>query len=197
METGVQISDFIRVRRYAPGEKCLVPGCDGAIVGRKLCNKHYIAWKNGKDVGIEVPAHNLEAAHRSPIPPRRPGKPKKKDKWIGQEGYVLVQAPEGHPRARQDGSILEHRLVMETRLGRYLEDWEIVHHKNGNRQDNSDGNLELLDGRARRSTGPGHPPAHDFDAATAAQVLLQRNDVSEDVKRELEACFMPKRIVEA
>lgn len=57
-------------------------------------------------------------------------------------GYIK-QLAKGHPRADQDGYVMQHRLVMEARLGRYLLANEYVHHKNGVRDDNRDENLEL------------------------------------------------------
>lgn len=78
-------------------------------------------------------------------------KGKKKDKsnnWKGGRnkngrGYILIYAPD-HPSATKDGYVLEHRLVVEKALGRYLERWEVVHHKNGIKDDNRLENLELL-----------------------------------------------------
>lgn len=59
------------------------------------------------------------------------------------QGYVRVLAPD-HPRAKPTNPyVLEHILVMEGVLGRYLEPNERVHHKNGQRQDNRPENLEL------------------------------------------------------
>lgn len=58
------------------------------------------------------------------------------------QGYVLRQAPD-HPRATKNGYVLEHILVMEETLGRYLLPPETVHHRNGVKGDNRPENLEL------------------------------------------------------
>jgi len=62
-----------------------------------------------------------------------------KDKF----GYVLLWKPE-HPNAKIGGYIHEHRFIMSEYLGRPLESYEFIHHKNGIRDDNRLENLELL-----------------------------------------------------
>jgi endogenous inhibitor of DNA gyrase (YacG/DUF329 family) len=57
-------------------------------------------------------------------------------------GYVMVWEP-GHPNAIK-GWYWEHRVVMEKSLGRLLERDEQIHHRNGQRDDNSISNLQVV-----------------------------------------------------
>ncbi len=58
-------------------------------------------------------------------------------------GYILIYKPK-HPYCDKDGYIMEHRLVMESIIGRYLKPNEIVHHKNKINDDNRPANLTLF-----------------------------------------------------
>ena len=65
---------------------------------------------------------------------------------ISNEGYILIRLmPDDlyFPMVNSAKSVGEHRLIMAQHLGRCLESWEIVHHKNGMRGDNRIENLEL------------------------------------------------------
>ena len=68
--------------------------------------------------------------------------------WAGgtyshSSGYIYEYAPD-HPAAESaKGYVLQHRLVMERHLGRYLTADELVHHINEDKEDNRIVNLEI------------------------------------------------------
>jgi hypothetical protein len=60
-------------------------------------------------------------------------------------GSTRVHAKSGYVEEKTDhGWVRQHRAVMERHLGRTLNDDEIVHHINGNKQDNQLENLEIM-----------------------------------------------------
>lgn len=59
------------------------------------------------------------------------------------DGYNTVYCPD-HPRSTKDGYVMEHVLIMENHIGRYLKNDEVVHHKNKVRDDNRIENLQLM-----------------------------------------------------
>lgn len=62
---------------------------------------------------------------------------------VNCQGYVTVPAKD-HPNAMPNGRILEHRLVAEKKLGRLLESNEVVHHIDGNKENNDPSNLVVF-----------------------------------------------------
>lgn len=121
---------------------CIVEGCTktGRRI-RKMCGMHYTRlFRNG-------------TTDTMPTLGRRIWRTK------NDSGYIVLTLPNGR-------RVREHRYLMEQKLGRELLTSETVHHKNGVRDDNRLGNLELW------STS--HPPGQKVsDKVTWAKEILK------------------------
>ena len=144
---------------------CEWPGCGRIHQAKGLCAMHYQRRYHGRDMDSPVRAHRKKG---EPAPlcvmdgcdqlrmfanglcPRHEsrranGRPLEGPRYYGKEGYVDAK---GYVHVRQGAygrrrHALEHRVVMEEILGRALEPFENVHHKNGVKGDNRPENLEL------------------------------------------------------
>lgn len=107
----------------------------------------------------------------------------KGNRFVDEKGYVLVRLAKDdpyRPMADNRGYVYEHRLVKARELGRLLEDWEDVHHKNGNKTDNREDNLEIMDARLHHARHPkprgkGKPLEHD-EIKSLLSVIKNKRD---------------------
>lgn len=84
------------------------------------------------------------------------------------DGYIKVLAPT-HPNKDLSGYVPEHRFIMEQHIGRYLTEDEVIHHKNGKRDDNRIENLQLCANQAEHMKI--HRHLGDMPRFTSAKVL--------------------------
>lgn len=115
--------------------------------------------------------------------------------WPDKRGYRWLYVKEnGRSRARR-----EHRVLMEMHLGRRLEPWEVVHHKDGNPSNNCIENLEVQEFGAH--TANHHRGArHSYEAkkrmeafAMMREQLSHERAVNADLLAALETlCDCPR-----
>lgn len=91
------------------------------------------------------------------------------------DGYILIYSPT-HPFRNLQNAVREHRLVMEQKLGRYLSPDEVVHHLDGNRQNNHPDNLQVYERNAEhlRETLKGKIPKWTPEGLKSIQAANQR-----------------------
>ncbi len=126
---GKKFSDPLR-RKYTAESTCAAPGCNrNGPLSDGFCRTHYSRARLGLDLSAPIRAAVLG-----------------RGRYLKPSGYIGVRVPLDTPGADADGVMFEHRFVMQTHLGRPLLRSESVHHKDGNKTNNSIDNLELRSG---------------------------------------------------
>jgi len=112
----------------------------------KICGKKFYRYesvvKSNKTVSCSVKCAN-EMFKIINLPENNP-KFKKIVKYRRNKHRYIYCYARGHPFATKQGYVMEHRLVMEQFIGRYLKKDEVVHHINGIKNDNRIENLKLF-----------------------------------------------------
>jgi hypothetical protein len=106
-------------------------------------NKHSKETKIKIGLSHKGRRHSSESIVKMQNRKKKENHPRWKGIWKHSSGYIYVYSPE-HPNKNLRDSVLQHRLVMEKKLGRYLEPQELVHHRNGIKNDNREENLQIV-----------------------------------------------------
>lgn len=131
--SGKDLKAPVRIARGELKEICIMDGCGKKANAKDLCSAHLYRLTKGHD--LSMPFRRKNASKLGP------------GRWLDGSGYVMCKVPPGTAGAKPGGFMLEHRFVMQRRLGRTLLSVETVHHKDGNRTNNTIDNLELWSGK--------------------------------------------------
>lgn len=88
--------------------------------------------KHGIEIDKEKNHHFISSANN-----------KFKNYITNDRGYILVYLP-NHPKSGSRGYVRLHIILAEYYFNTTVKEGEVVHHKNGNRQDNRKENLEIM-----------------------------------------------------
>ena len=116
--------------------------------------------------------------------------------WQGgrtrRKGYWYVLRPD-HPFATKHGYVLEHRLVMEQTLGRYLLPSEVVHHLDSNRENNTPENLMVFatNGRHLKAELQGRVPKWTPAGIAAIRRGIERRGIRRRSKSDVRQRVLP------
>jgi len=144
-------------KRWVSCHRIVTNRCKGCSnIGRKATPE----TKNLMSIRFKGRKFSLETRHR--LSATRKGKytGAESHMWKGgrrkhTHGYImqrLYSDDKYYDMVGKAGCVPEHRLVMARYLGRSLEQWEIVHHKNGIKDDNRIENLKLIGNNGEHNT---------------------------------------------
>ncbi len=128
------------------GQPCKIDGCSDPAESNDMCGKHDQRVRRYGDSNYVTSKEQHRLACRA-VWENVPAKPTSYKKWLGRH---------------------EHRVVAERMLGRPLVKGEIVHHKDGNKHNNSPDNLEVM-------TQSEHMREHMDELIAARRAALARS----------------------
>lgn len=130
------------------------------VKNKEWCNEQYVVlkkslWQIREETGLGVNTikryfkkHGIKTRQDdSIVRNQKAHRLSNHPKWKGKKnnnGYIYVYMPE-HPKAPKTGYISFHRYLIEQEIGRLLDNEEIVHHIDLNKENNNIENLFLCE----------------------------------------------------